>query len=148
MSIRIKCPTYEQYNAVDDLINEIHESPKLGLHQFYILLSGLRGFEDKGRSSAEVGGNSVRVHYTCTLTDRFAVSIAVRWDRVYHFYQFLMPANPEQRKFSVRFRDEFGVQPERLFAVAAEIVLLAVELDVPEPTVFTEPRFWESCGHH
>lgn len=109
MSISINCPTHELYGAVDNLIQEIHKSPRLGLKQFYALLSSLPGFKNEGRTTEELKCNSVRVFYNCTQTDRLAVGISVRWERVYQFLHFLMPRNPSMPRFSVHFRDEFAI---------------------------------------
>lgn len=110
MPISIECPTHEQYGAVADLIHVLSDSPVLGLERFYVLLSGLPGFEDKGLSEAENKGNYVRVSFACLLTDLLAEDIAIRWNRVYHFHQLQARRNPELRKIAVHFRDEFAMK--------------------------------------
>jgi hypothetical protein len=61
MPISIQCATHYQYYSVYNLIDAVQKSPTLGLEQFFALVSGLPGFEDKGRSEAERLGNYVRV---------------------------------------------------------------------------------------
>jgi hypothetical protein len=109
MSISIECPTHCQYYALSNLMDEIRKSPTLGLEQVYALASHLPGFMDEGCSEPEVKGNFVQVRWTSVLTDRLSQNIPVRWERVYHLLQFLMPRNRNMQKFSVHFRDEFGV---------------------------------------
>jgi hypothetical protein len=110
MPISIECATHEQYHSVSILIDEIQKSPTLGLEDLYVLLSGLPGFEDEGRSQAEIEGNYVRVFCASLLTDLLAQDVAVRWKRVYRFYSFQMVIDPARRKFSVHFRDEFAIK--------------------------------------
>lgn len=116
-SIVIECSTHRQYYSISNLIDEIRKSPTLGLEQVYDLLSSLPGFTDEGRSEAEVKGNFVQVRWASLLTDRLSQTVSVRWERVYHLHQFLMPRNRDMHKFSVHFHDEFGIgRSIRVFA--------------------------------
>jgi hypothetical protein len=109
MSISIECSTHCQYYSISNLIDEIRKSPTLGLEQVYALVSSLPGFKEEGRTEHEVKGNFVQVCWTSLLADRLSQNVLVRWERVYHLHQFLMPRNRDVQQFSVHFRDEFSI---------------------------------------
>lgn len=130
MAISIESPTHEQYTAVDALISEVRDSPRLGLEQFYVLLSGLPGFEDEGLSEMEIAGNFVQVYFDCSLTDLLAQAIAIRWHPVCLFHQFQARRNPEMLKFTVHFRDELAMKRNiQLWAINEDDAIRTVERD-------------------
>lgn len=130
MSITIQSPSYEQYTAIDSLISEVRDSPRLGLEQFYVLISGLPGFKDEGLSEKEIAGNFVRVYVDCSLTDLLAQAVSIRWKPVCLFHQFQVRRNPEMQKFTVHFRDELAMKRSiELWALNEEDAIRTVERD-------------------